>query len=240
MSNGLRLAMLISGGGTTMQRIIQACQSGELPRVVPVCVIASNRLAGGIAKAQKLNVPTKIICRQDFHCADAFGEALLRVCQQYAVDMVGQYGWLPITPGNFIVAYQQAFTNQHPGPLDPGHLDFGGKGMYGRRVHAARLLFCRRVGHDFWTEATAQRVDVKVDKGSVLCRKPVRILPEDDVQSLQERVLPVEHAAQIETLAGFANGRVVELVRDERLVPEEEKFVLFEAQRAACLLFPHG
>src|SRR5437588_342377 len=79
--------------------------------------------------------------------------------------------------------------NQHPGPLDPGRPDFGGKGMFGRRVHAARLLFVNQTGHDFWTEATSQRVAENFNEGPVLNRKQLNILPDDTVETLAARLL---------------------------------------------------
>jgi phosphoribosylglycinamide formyltransferase-1 len=236
----LRLGLFISGGGTTMQRIIQACQSGELKSVCPAVVIASKEKIGGIAKAQALDVPIEVIQRGFFGCEASYADVLLRECKKYAVDLIGQYGWLPKTPQNLIEAYSGRMINQHPGPLDPGRPDFGGKGMYGRRVHAARLFFVRSVNRDFWTEATAQRVAVEFDKGAVLRRRVVPIFPDDDPITLQERVLPEEHAVQIETLRDFADNRVRETVRSEPLVDDLDVLVLDEAKRVAGLLFPHG
>jgi len=236
----LRLALLISGGGTTAQRIIQACRSGELQEIVPVCVIASGSDVDGIAKAHALRVPTKCLRPNILKDERKLAAALIELCGTFAVDIIGQYGWLPKTPIAVIRAYQNRMINQHPGPLDPGRPDFGGKGMYGLRVHAARLLFARTVHLDFWTEATAQRVDAEFDKGTVLRRRKVEIFPDDDPISLQERVLPVEHDVQIEALRDFAKGQVEELSRSEPLIPPNLYGELEQAKKTACLLFPSG
>lgn len=135
-------------------------------------------------------------------------------------------------------------VNQHPGPLDPGHPDFGGPGMYGRRVHAARLYYVRETEEDrerHWTEATAQRVAPQYDEGAVVRRTVVPIQLDDDPISLQQRVLPVEHRVQIETLEMFAENRVTMCVRPERLIRLVWMYrILNRAKRVAELLFPRG
>ena len=205
--NSMKVALFISGGGTTAEAIIRAAKCGQLAGVEVACVIASSAEAGGIERAKKAGVPEKdvlILPPKAFPSREEFGEAIIKECRARGVDFVGQYGWLVRTPENVIKAFEGRIVNQHPGPLDPGRPDFGGKGMFGRRVHAARLFFVRAVQRDFWTEATAHRVIAEYDKGAVLCAKRVSILPDDTPESLQARVLPVEHEVQIETLAMFA------------------------------------
>ena len=237
----MRLAFLISGGGTTATAIINACKAGQLKNVQPVLVIASQDDIRGIDKVKTAGMKAEdviVIKPQDFAALEAFGQAIVNECQKRAVDFIGQYGWLCLTPKNVIKAFQGKMVNQHPGPLDPGHPDFGGKGMYGRRVHAARLMFVRKVNRDFWTEATAQRVAVNFDQGAVLKRKRVPILENDDVDALQARVLPLEHEVQIETLQDFSNGTVKELNRDKPLVLPGEESILEECKREAIRLYP--
>ena len=166
----LRVALLISGSGTTAQEIIRASKSGQL-HVEPACVIASHMHAGGIKRALQEGVPRKdilIIRRRDYSSREAFGEAILEACRKRAIDVVGQYGWMEKTPANVIEAYSHMMINQHPGPLDPGRPDFGGQGMHGLKVHFARLMFVRETGREYWTEATTQRVDREYDKGALL------------------------------------------------------------------------
>ncbi len=239
-----RLASLISGGGTTMEQIIKACQSGEIPMDV-ACVIASKPDAGGIEKARRLGIPEKdiiVIDPNKFRGADkkidqeGFGSAILKELRQRGVTVVTQNGWLPLTPEHVIDEFQDTMFNQHPGPVP----EFGGIGMYGRRVHTTRLLFVRETKRDFWTEAIAQRVDKKYDQGAVVKSTRVDILPDDTVDDLQQRVLPVEHKTQIELLKDVARGTVKELARKETLIRPGEEHVLFLAKRTARLLYPHG
>ncbi len=236
----LRLALLISGSGTTMEAIINACQSGRL-NLEPTLVIASRVEAGGLDKARALGIPTEdVLVISKKEQGENWGQTLVEACQKRNIDMVGQYGWLPLTPALLIEAYQDRMINQHPGPLDPGRADFGGRGMYGRAVHCARLYFVRKTGHDFWTEVTAQRVALEFDRGAVLKTKRIEILPSDDVAILQSRCLLYEHETQIEALADFASGNVTEIKRAEPLVRADELDILTEAKMVATTLYPKG
>lgn len=250
MNGKLRIAMLISGGGTTMREILRAVKSGLLRRVEPVLVIASKPDAGGIEKAIAEGMPpgnVLVMKPKAYPSSEAFGEEVIRQCKKRGVDFIGQYGWLPKTPVNLITAFPNMMVNQHPGPLDPGRPDFGGPGMYGRRVHYAWLYFVRmtyRPGMYYWrhhlTEATCQRVAPEFDKGALLAWATIPINPGDTVAALQERVLPQEHMIQIETLAAFSENRVRERTRPEPLVREEDYPILAEAKQVAGILYPRG
>jgi len=239
----MRIALLISGSGTTAEQIILASRSGKLEGVTPALVISSSADASGILRVKRAGIPegdVLVIEPNSFPSKDAFGEAVIGECRRRRVDFIGQYGWLAKTPANVIEAFRGMMVNQHPGPLDPGRPDFGGKGMFGRRVHCTRLLFVRAVNRDFWTEATAQRVAANYDEGAVLKRAQVPILPDDNVVSLQARVLPVEYDVQIGTLRDFANGTVQELERETSLVLSGEEPILEKAKQKAIAMYPEG
>lgn len=244
-----RLASLISGGGTTMNEMIKACQSGEVPMEV-ACVIASRARAGGIEKAQKLNVPVEVVDPRAFKTdgvhidREAFGKRMLEVLSEHGATVVTQNGWMPLTPPNVIEAFPGKIFNQHPGAPEL----FGGKGMYGRRVHATVLLYRRLMKQGiFGTEVIAQRVDPKFDQGAVVKAARVNILPEDTVDDLQQRALPIEHQVQIALLRDIAKGTVEELDRSShemevyRVHNEPDVREAFHvAQRMAMLLYPQG
>ncbi len=247
MINGLlRVALLISGGGTTAREILRACKDGRLPHVDPVLLIASKPEAGGIQKALAEGMSDKniVVIRPKRGCPGSpeFGEAILAECRKRGVDFIGQYGWLPVTPSNVIEAYKDMIVNQHPGPLDPANpgMDFGGSGMYGRRVHCARLYFVRKVIGDYWTEAVSHRVVTELDRGAVLNSARIEIRPTDDVVSLQETLLPIEHQVQIATLRMFSEGTVKEVRRDEPLIRKAMFNILKEAKQVAITLWPQG
>lgn len=239
----MRIALLISGGGTTMEAIIKASQNGALPSIIPVLIIASNEDAGGIEKAKRLGIKDEdivVINPKNFKNRNLFGEEIIKECKKRKVDFIGQYGWMVMTPENVINEFEGMIVNQHPGPLDTGRLDFGGPGMYGMRVHLARLSFVNKIKRDFWTEATAHRVTAKFDEGVILKRKQVPILPDDTAESLQARVLPVEHEVQIELLKDFIDGTVSEFHREVPLVLRGEEGILEESKKLACKMYPNG
>jgi len=241
----MRIALLISGGGTTMEAIIEACQNGILKnKVIPALVIASKENSDGIKKARNLGISNEnilVINPKKFDNTEKFGEKIIKECQKREVDFIGQYGWLVKTPENVINAFPDMIINQHPGPLDPNcNGDFGGIGMYGMRVHQTRLEFVRRTNRDYWTEATAHRVIANFDEGKIVKRKQIPIFRDDTAEILQKRVLPEEYEVQIETLRDFADGNVTEFNRSEPLVQKGEENILEECKKIAIEKYPKG
>ncbi len=239
----MRIALLISGSGTTAEAIIKACTSGRLSGVEPALVIASRADSGGIVRAKEAGIKEEdivVIDPKTFAGSEEFGQAIIVECKKRNVDFVGQYGWMIKTPENVIREYEGMMTNQHPGPLDPGRADFGGVGMYGMRVHQARLCFVKKTDREYWSEATAQRVAVHFDEGAVVHSKRVEILPDDTAETLAARMLPIEHEVQIETLQMFANKAVKEIIRDTPFVFPGEEGILKVCKKEAVQLYPNG
>ncbi|MBP6884580.1 MAG: hypothetical protein KBC17_02015 [Candidatus Pacebacteria bacterium] len=240
----MKIALLISGGGTTAARIISECRSGgRLEGIEPVLLIASRPDAGGIQKALDLGMPKENILVMEpkkFPTPGTFGSAIVSECEKRGVEFVGQYGWMVKTPENVIHRYKGMMTNQHPGPLDIGRPDFGGHGMYGARVHATRILFVQKTNHDWWSEATAQRVEVEFDKGAVLKRARVPLYPDDTPETLSQRMLPIEHEVQIELLKDFRDNTVHELLRENPLITPDEYEMLEKCKKEAIELYPKG
>lgn len=239
----IRVAFLISGGGTTMEAIIKATQNGSLKNIAPILVITSKENTGGISKAKNLGILEKnilIINPKNFKTEEEFGKKIIEECKKRDVDFIGQYGWLVKTPQNVCEAFEGKIVNQHPGPLDNGRPDFGGVGMYGKRVHQARIEFVRRTNHDFWTEATTHFVTKEFDEGKIIKRKQIPIFPNDTAETLQARLLPVEHEVQIETLKDFSEGKVKEFFRETPLVLPNEEKTLEECKELAIKMYPRG
>jgi len=225
-----------------MHAIGEACQNGELQgKVSLVAVISSREGVSGIRKAQKLGIPVEMVLRKDFpkgyNGVDAYGEALKSVLAKYSPDVVTLNGFLAKVSEEVICEHEGNIFNQHPGPVP----DFGGEGMYGRRVHAAVIIFSRLTERIIpYTEMIAQRVSPAYDHGAVVKCAKVEILPQDTVDSLQERSLPIEHQLQIQLLHNVADGVVKEVVSRVPYVCSMDYAILNQAKRIAKLLYPNG
>lgn len=235
----IRLVILISGSGTTMERLLQECQpGGRLWKVQVVGVIASKSSAEGIAKALKF-LPAEdvvVIGRKLFVSDEAFGEAIIHFCRTRQADLIGQHGWLPYTPGNVLRAFPT--LNQHPGPLRPNGLHIGGPGMHGIRVHEARLEFARMVGRDWWTEATVHCVTPSIDRGAIIMARRIIMKEDDTPKTLQDRVLPEERDANVEVYEDISYGNVTEVRDQPTLVRRGEEELIKEAMRRAIERHP--
>lgn len=243
-NDSLNLAICVSGGGTTMREALRACKDGRLLHVNPALVISSRLDAGGIEKARGENVADRniaVLVRKEFENSEAYGEAILRECRARGVDLIFQCGFLPLMPSNVIAEYRSSIVNQHPGPIDQARLGFGGKGMYGQRVHHAVLYFAKRAGRPFRTEATVHRVTDEVDGGAILGVRPIEIMRGDDAPTLAARVLPHEHELVIETILQFSEfGGPHEIHRTEPLIRPGEEALLAESKEAGIAAFPNG
>lgn len=245
----LPVGLFISGGGTTAARIVRECREGVLRGIARRALVVSSRTqAQSLQRVLDAGVDKHdivVIRPRDFSDPQAFGEAIIRRCEKHDVHLIGQYGWMPSTPVNVIERFQGRMVNQHPGPLDPGRQDFGGQGMFGLRVHCARIYFARAVGHGFFTEATAQRVAPDYDRGPVIARWALPILryphQRDTACTLAARLLPLEHDMHLHVIGEFSReGWMSELVRNTCLVDPAFVPILEEAKRVAAVLYPHG
>lgn len=244
----VKLAILASGGGTTAEAIIR---SGVVDVALVIC---NNKDAGVVEKAQKWGVPVEIMPRAHYKVftntgeedVDAsrfnYGLALLDKFSRYDVSHVSQNGWMVRTPKNVVKKYDGRIFNQHPGPLDTGYPDFGGQGMYGLRVHAAVLNFVRATGRVIKTEATIHLVNEDYDKGGLVLTREVEILDGDTPEILAARVLPIEHALQIEFWKNLqkTGGEIIPFQRPSRLILPGEYAILEEAKRNAIAVYPKG
>ncbi|OGK34627.1 hypothetical protein A3F60_01675 [Candidatus Roizmanbacteria bacterium RIFCSPHIGHO2_12_FULL_39_8] len=257
----LKIAILISGGGTTMESILKAGFYGELKNMIdPALIISSRPNAGGIEKARKLGIAAKniAIVRFNKNLIASFSQKLLRILKKFDIDLISQNGWLPLTPESIIKEYHGRIINQHPGPLDPGRgYDFGGKYMYGLRVICARLAYAWLTGSDFWTEATTHLVTRSFDEGDLLSTIRLQFEPvphamrlseltqerkklKELTQIIQQKLLPLEHQNVIITLKKFYQKKINGYRRAKALVPKENYEVLKQAKELAVQLFPDG
>ena len=131
----LNIGVLVSGGGTNLQKLIDAQQAGEIKNGAIRVVIASRADAFALERARKAGIEAIALCRKDYPDVESYSEALIHALQARDVDLVVLAGFLTITGDNFIKAYENRIMNVHPALLPA----FGGKGFYGLHVHEAVL-----------------------------------------------------------------------------------------------------
>lgn len=192
----LRLAVLISGGGTTLKNLLAAVHSGELPCEVRL-VVSSRSDARGLDYARQAGVPTLIAKRSEHADDQAYGATIFDACRTADVDLVVMAGFLKFVP--IPADFQQRVVNIHPS-LIPA---FCGHGMYGRHVHEAVLDYGAKV-----SGCTVHFVDNQYDHGPILLQQTVPVLDDDTPESLAARVFAAECEAYPEALRRIAAGRV--------------------------------
>ena len=192
----LPIAVLISGGGTTLKNLIEKIQAGELPAGIRL-VISSNPAAKGLEFAKAAGIPTLVVERNLFQSAQAFSEAIFQPCRDSGARIVVMGGFLkhvPIPPD-----FEHRVINIHPALLPA----FGGKGMYGLKVHQAVLDAGMQT-----TGCTIHFVDDHYDHGPVILQRLIPVEPSDTAESLQQRVAAIEREAYPEAIRLLAAGRV--------------------------------
>jgi phosphoribosylglycinamide formyltransferase-1 len=188
-----RIVILISGRGTNMERLIQACQAGEIPAQV-VRVISDNPEARGLERARAYGVPTVVVPARAFPDRAAFEEALLTAVREADSDLICLAGFMRILSPRFVQAYRYRIMNIHPAllPSFPG-------------LHAQRqaLEYGVKV-----SGCTVHFVDEGVDTGPIIVQKAVPVLEDDTEETLAARILEKEHEAYPEAVRLFFEGRL--------------------------------
>jgi formyltetrahydrofolate-dependent phosphoribosylglycinamide formyltransferase len=195
MSAPLRVAVLLSGEGTSLENLFEKIEAGAVPARV-VVVIASKPEAGGLARARRRGVPAVAVPRKQFPDVDAFNDRLHEVLAEHPADLVALLGFL--SPFQSRGRYEGRVINTHPA-LVPA---FSGKGWYGRRVHEAVLARgCKLSG------ATVHFCDAEYDHGPILLQEAVPVLEDDTPETLAARVQAVERRLVPEAIRLIAEGR---------------------------------
>ena len=177
-----RIGVLISGGGTNLQALIDAQNSGIIKSGKIVCVCSNSAGAYGLTRAENAGIPTKII-RKNADCggdADEFSRRICEYMKEMQVDVIVLAGFLAIFGGELLKEYADRIVNIHPSLIP----SFCGEGMYGLKVHEAALSYGVKV-----TGATAHLVNEIVDGGKILLQKAVYIEEGDTPEILQRRVM---------------------------------------------------
>ena len=176
----LRIAVLVSGGGTNLQAIIDSINSGKIHNTEIAVVISNNRKAYALERARNNNIPAECISPKSFADREEFHRALLAAVDSYKVDLIVLAGFLVAIPEIMVKAYNNRIINIHPSLIP----SFCGKGHYGLHVHEAALSRGVKV-----TGATVHFVDDGTDTGPIILQKPVMIEQDDTPETLLRRVM---------------------------------------------------
>ena len=176
----VRAAVLVSGGGTNLQAIIDAKRAGKIPSAELALVVASNASAYALTRAENAGIVHAVLRKEKGEAPADYGERLLTLLRENAIDVVVLAGFLTILPENVIRAYDHRILNIHPSLIP----SFCGDGFYGLHVHEAALKRGVKV-----TGATVHFVNEITDGGDIIAQKAVEVLPGDTPETLQRRVM---------------------------------------------------
>lgn len=196
----LRIAVLVSGGGTNLQAIIDGINGGTITNTEIKVVISNNKNAFALERAKQAGIDGVCVSPKDFETRELFNEALIAKLDEYNVDLIVLAGCLVVLPEALINKYEGKIINIHPS-LIPA---FCGTGFYGLKVHEAALERGVKV-----TGATCHFVDAGTDTGPIIYQKTVEVLPDDTPKTLQQRVMEqAEWIIMPQAIDDIANGRV--------------------------------
>ena len=205
----LRLAVMASGGGTNLQAIIDASESGEIDARV-VVVISNNSAAGALERARRHGIEALHLSRRQFASGEDFDRALLEAFRSRRTDMIILAGYMKLLSPVVVNAFHHRILNIHPALLPC----FGGEGMYGMRVHRAVIESGTR-----YSGVTVHLVDEQYDHGPIVAQLVVPVGEDDTPETLAEKVLVREHQLYKEVIQLFARDRVRVEGRRVRLLP---------------------
>lgn len=176
----LRIGVLVSGGGTNLQKLIDAEKAGEIINGKLQVAISSRPDAYALERAKQAGIEAITLRRKDYDSVESYSQALIDALRERQVDLVVLAGFLTITGDNFVEAFRNRIINVHPALLP----SFGGKGYYGLHVHEAALARGVKV-----TGATVHFVNEVCDGGPIILQKAVEVHEGDTPEILQKRVM---------------------------------------------------
>ncbi len=196
----LKIAVLVSGGGTNLQAIIDEVETGTISNTKIEVVISNNKNAHALERARQKGIEALCISPKDYESRAEFNKEFLEKLNTYEVDLVVLAGFLVVIPEEMIAKYRNRIINIHPSLIP----SFCGTGYYGLKVHEAALARGVKL-----TGATVHFVDEGTDTGPIILQKAVAVEPEDTPEILQRRVMEqAEWKILPEAINLIANGKV--------------------------------
>lgn len=197
----LKIAVLVSGGGTNLQAILDAIDNGTITNAKVEVVISNNKNAYALERAKKHGIENLCISPKDFASREEFNDVFLEKLNSYNVDLVVLAGFLVVIPEKMIQAYRNRIINIHPSLIP----SFCGTGYYGLKVHEGVLARGVKV-----TGATVHFVDEGTDTGPIILQKAVEVEQDDTPEVLQRRVMEqAEWVIMPKAIDLIANGHVI-------------------------------
>ena len=176
----MKIAVLVSGGGTNLQAIIDAINAGKITDAEICLVLSNNKNAYALERAEKAGIPALAISPKDYASRDLFNDALLEAVRKSGAELVVLAGFLCVIPSKMVEAYPDRIINIHPSLIP----SFCGTGYYGLKVHEAALERGVRV-----SGATVHFVDAGTDTGPIILQKAVEVKDGDTPKELQLRIM---------------------------------------------------
>ncbi|MDD5952096.1 MAG: phosphoribosylglycinamide formyltransferase [Oscillospiraceae bacterium] len=176
----LKIAVLVSGGGTNLQALIDAQKAGQIVGGEIACVIASKPGVYALERASKAGIPTEVLVRKEYPTMEDYDNALIGTLERYGIDLIVLAGFMTIISDHVIRKYTNRMINIHPSLIP----SFCGEGFYGLRVHEAALQKGVKV-----TGATVHFVNEICDGGPIILQKAVAVEQDDTPETLQRRVM---------------------------------------------------
>lgn len=196
----LNIVVLVSGGGTNLQAVIDGIENGTIENTRIAGVISNNKNAYALERAKKHGIEAVCISPKDYESREIFNEEFTDKVSQMNPDLIVLAGFLVVIPGQMITRYRNQIINIHPSLIP----SFCGKGYYGLKVHEAALVRGVKV-----TGATVHFVDEGTDTGPIIIQKAVEIMQEDTPEILQRRVMEqAEWKILPEAINLIARGKV--------------------------------
>ena len=180
MTNTAKIAVLVSGGGTNLQALIDAQKQGIITSGRIEVVISSKKDAYALERAKMAGIPSAVASRKELGSLEAFEGKIREILNEYEIDIVVLAGFMSILSEDFVKAYPKRIINVHPSLIP----SFCGEGFYGLRVHEAALSYGVKV-----TGATVHFVNEIPDGGEIIMQKAVAIRENDTPETLQKRVM---------------------------------------------------
>ncbi|MCR5736093.1 MAG: phosphoribosylglycinamide formyltransferase [Eubacterium sp.] len=176
----IRVGVMVSGGGTNLQAILDAVDAGKITNASIEVVISNKKDAYALERAKNHGIEAVAVSPKDYETREAFNQALIEVTDSYNLDLIVLAGFLVVLPKEFVKKYEGKIINIHPSLIP----SFCGDGFYGLHVHEAALARGVKV-----TGATVHFVDEGTDTGPIIYQKAVEVLPDDTPETLQKRVM---------------------------------------------------